>query len=178
MTSTYLTNPRKRPGWPVLLLPWLLLVLVVGTAQAQGENDEDDEELYEARIELVERIAEAHFERAWLLSEQDDLEAAIEELGKIERLPLPAGPEVDEQLLRVEMTKVELYLEAERFGAAEAQAQRALERFRDRDPQLVAELYLLLGHSLRGLDRSADALAAFDQAIALGHRALQELDDD
>ena len=140
------------------------------------EDDDDREEAEEQRIFLLERIAEAHFERATLLGEQARLDDAIRELEKIRELPFPKGEDQEEQLFGVDIALIELFLEAERPKDAEPLLRKAIQRSIDM-PDRLAQLHIFMGHAMNAQDRTEDALRHYNLAIEAGRLALEEEED-
>ncbi len=172
---------RTQTRWPAAAWPAVLLVLLLAsTAAPQAVAQEDDEDssarIAEERLELLNTIAAAHYDKAGLLSEQGEPEAAIRELRKILTLPFPEGEAVARQLFLVNVTILEIYLEAGRFAEAEKLGRETLQEITDRKPQTLAELHVLLAHALRGQGKDREALEQLDRAIELGRAALEELD--
>lgn len=150
----------------------LLAVLASSVPLLADDGPEDEEDAREERTELLHQIAEAHFEKAAILEESGRVDAAIEELRRIETLPFPDEEDVEEQLFEVNVFMAELYLEAERFKEAETLLNGALKRFSD-PPSRSVQLHTLMGYALREQGRGEEALKHFDRAIDLGRKALE-----
>ena len=147
---------------------FFLACLLVWPVLAQ---ESDAERQMEERIDLLHSLAEAHFERANLLSEQGKVDAAIGELEKIKALPFPKSEEIEGQLFEINARMVEMYLEADRPQDAEKLARESLAG--QEDPRRLAALHNLLGHCLRAQDRTDEALEQFNLAIEQATRALE-----
>ena len=156
-------------------LPLVLLLLALPGLALADDHDEEEDEAEEARMEIVHSIAEAHFEKADLLAESGKIDAAIQELRQIHKLPFPDDEDVREQLFEVNTTIIELYFEAERFDEADALLRETMQRFAE-EPRRLAALHTLMGHALRGRGQNEKALEHFNKAIELGRQALKDLD--
>ena len=168
---------KKLHSW--LACGCLLLTLLVppqGTF-AEDSDEEEREEAAERRIDLLHSIAEAHFEKALLLQEGEQMEEAIEELEKILELPFPEGEDTEQQLFEVQVAIAEVYLEAERFREAEKILRETLEEFDDQ-PRRLADLHILMGRALSEMGRREEAIEHLSRAVELGREALDELDED
>ncbi len=166
---------------PVLTRLLALLVLTLAWAAApQASAQEDDEDssarIAEERLELLTTLASAHYDKAGLLAEQGQPDAAVRELRLILKLPFPDDEEVARQLFLVNITIIEIYLESERFAEAEALGRETLEKITDRRPQTLAELHIFVARALRGQGKDQEALEQLNRAIELGRSALEELD--
>ncbi|MEM6702483.1 MAG: tetratricopeptide repeat protein [Acidobacteriota bacterium] len=158
-----------REGSRALLL-WLVLVFVAALAMAQGL---DPEEEAERRFDVLNRIAEAHFEKAWLLQEAGRSDEAIAELKKALELPFPPGEISEERRLGVVLALCEMYLEQGRPLDAARTAEGVLDEWQEQ-PARLAELHIILGYAYRALEQNDKALRHFDRAIELGQKALDE----
>ena len=151
----------------------LLALLTIHQPAWPQEDEEEWEEAEEARIDLLHSIAEAHFEKAFLLQETDRTDQAIEELKKILTLPFPEGEEIEERLFEVNIAMAELYLESERFAEGEKLLRETLRRF-DGQPRRLADIHILMGRMLSEQGKRGEALEHLTRAIELGRQVLED----